>query len=78
MTSPPQRVTVKCPSCGKEYETVYRPSINLQLDHFDEEYIKKVTTATCPHCRHTVAFNVLIVGEDGTLTFHEGGEEQAP
>jgi predicted RNA-binding Zn-ribbon protein involved in translation (DUF1610 family) len=77
MTSPIRAVTVKCPSCGKQYETSYRPSINLQLDHFDEAYIKKVTTAKCPHCGHTVSFNVLVVGEDGDFTIREGGEETA-
>jgi hypothetical protein len=77
MTSPVRQVTVKCPACGKRYVTHYRASVNLQLDDFDEEYIKEVTTGTCLHCVQKVAFDALVIDEDGDFTFHEGGEEDA-
>lgn len=51
MTSPPEDITVRCPSCGRLFEDWYRPSVNLQLDDFDEEYMREATTATCPECR---------------------------
>ena len=69
MTSPPREIEVKCPKCGRVYEDGYRPSINLQLDDFDEEYLEQATTSTCPHCGHKVSHGVLIVREDGVWEF---------
>ena len=39
MTSPPREITVTCPDCGHIYEDWYRPSINLSLDDFDDDYL---------------------------------------
>lgn len=65
MTSPPQRVRVTCPECGREYEDWWRPSINLALgEHFDEEYLEAARSATCPGCGHRVYFDQLVVTED--------------
>lgn len=66
MTSPPKEIQVKCPKCGTSYRSWHRPSINLQLDDFDDEYIESVTTATCPNCGLKVHLGALIVREDGT------------
>ena len=65
MTSPSERIEVKCPQCGELYEDWYRGSINLALEHFDDQYIEEATTATCPSCGHKVALDVLIVRENG-------------
>ena len=64
MTSPPREVTVCCPSCAIEYQAWHRPSINLDLDNFDEEYIDSVTSAVCPGCGHKVYFDTLVVRDD--------------
>lgn len=65
MTSPPERITVKCPRCGTSYETCYRASMNLQMDDFDDEYIEEMSTGTCPACGHKVQLDVLVVRPDG-------------
>ena len=65
MTSPPEKITVYCSSCGKDYEDWYRASINLELDDFDDEYLEEATSSKCKHCGHVVKHDSLIVGEDG-------------
>lgn len=65
MTSPSYKIEVQCPQCGKVYEDWYRPSINLTLDDFDEEYLEEASTATCPECGLKVALGTLIVRRDG-------------
>ena len=65
MTSPPEQISVVCPECGKTYEDWYRPSINLQLDDFDEEYLERASTSTCPDCGFKVRHSVLTVRKDG-------------
>lgn len=61
MTSPPKQITVECPSCGDRYEDWYRASINLDLDDFDDDYVRQATTATCPDCGHVVELVTLVV-----------------
>ena len=65
MTSPCNPISVKCPSCGATYDDWYRPSINLALDDFDDEYLDEVTSSTCPHCQCKVRHSVLTIREDG-------------
>ena len=50
VTSLPRSITVKCPNCGTRYEDWHRASMNLDLDDFDEEYLREASTATCPSC----------------------------
>lgn len=69
---PPEEITIRCPKCGLSYQSWYRPSMNLQLDNFDDDYIKEMSTATCPECRHTVALGVLIVRRDGVWELPAG------
>ena len=67
MTSPPEQITVECPGCGQSYRDWWRPSINLALDDFDEEYLDQASSATCDHCGMKVCLDTLIVRvEDGT------------
>jgi len=75
MTMPPEQIEVKCPRCGRTYKTWYRPSMNLGLDNFSPAYVKRMSTATCPHCRHKVSLDVLVVREDGVWEF---GPRSAP
>ena len=65
MTMPPEIIHVKCPKCEHVYEDWYRGSINLTMDHFDEEYIEEATTAKCPNCGLKVSLGAVIVREDG-------------
>ena len=74
MTSPPEHIQVACPKCGHVYPDWYRPSINLTLEHFDEEYLEQASTSTCPECGHKVRHNVLTVREDGAWEF--SGEDE--
>jgi hypothetical protein len=67
MTSPPENIMVKCPQCGKVYEDWYRPSVNLMLDDFDEDYIEQCSNATCPACGHKVKIGILVVDKEGTF-----------
>lgn len=57
-----------CPKCDTKYEDWCRPSINLGMDDFDDEYMMKATTATCPTCDHRVQLDTLIVGPDGSFS----------
>ena len=75
MTSPPEEITVECPKCGRFYEDWYRPSVNLDLDSFDDEYLESCSTATCPHCQHKVDLNVLVV-EDGVFMLSLAEEKE--
>lgn len=61
MTSPVEQIQVACPACGTVYEDWYRASLNLDLDHFEDDYIRDATTATCPECRHVVELDALVV-----------------
>lgn len=65
MTSPPENIHILCPQCGHLYEDWYRASLNLEIDDFDEEYIKEATTSTCPECKYVVDHDVLLVRPDG-------------
>ena len=72
MTSPPKSITVECPNCGQVYEDGYRPSINLGLDNFDDDYLDRCSSATCPGCGCKVSLDVLVVDRNGTFTMRSG------
>ena len=44
---------------------------------FDEEYLRKASTATCPDCRHTIDLGVLIVRKEGVWAMGTEEEENA-
>ncbi|MBZ0171526.1 MAG: CpXC domain-containing protein [Phycisphaerales bacterium] len=67
MTSPPEKITIKCPDCGHVYEDWWRPSINLMIDDFDEAYITDATSSVCPVCGFRVQHGGLVVGKDGVF-----------
>ena len=61
MTSPPKQIRVRCRKCGHVYEDWIRPSINLMMDDFDQDYLDEASSVTCP--------DILIVREDGVWEF---------
>jgi len=69
VTSPPKQIEIVCPQCGFIYKDWYRPSINLALDNFDEQYLEQASTSICPRCEYKVHHDVLIVREDGAWEF---------
>ena len=77
MTSPPEEIEVECPKCGGVYSDWYRPSINLTLEKFDEEYLEEASTSTCPECGYKVRHTVLTVREDGVWEFSGDGGDTA-
>ncbi len=68
MTSPPEDIIVGCPDCGLVYKDWYRASLNLDLDDFDEAYVREASTATCPNCDRLVEIGTLSV-RDGIWRF---------
>lgn len=76
MSSPVEDITVTCPACRNEFKTWYRASLNMQLDHFDEAYIRSVTIKTCPQCKAKVYLDSLIVGEDGVWRLGVGDDHK--
>ena len=74
MTSPPEKITITCPSCDKSFEDWWRPSINLTLEKFDGDYLRRATVKTCPHCKAEVRLDTLVVGEDGVWRAGVGNE----
>jgi hypothetical protein len=77
MTSPPADVTVCCPSCASLYVDWFRPSINLDLDDFDDEYVDAASSAVCPNCGHKIYFDTLVVIND-VFYAPDVGESDAP
>jgi uncharacterized protein (UPF0212 family) len=67
MTSPPQEIRVKCPKCGNVFGDWYRPSVNLMLDDFDDDYLDECSSATCPACGYTIELDTLVVDKEGTF-----------
>lgn len=68
MSSPPENIRIKCPQCGCIYDDWWRPSINLGLDSFDEDYVKEASESKCPDCGFVVKHDVLVV--DKNRIFH--------
>ena len=71
MTSPPTEISVTCPDCGHGYRDWYRPSINLTLDDFDDDYLEQASTTTCPKCgvKHDLDVLMAQLDDDGNAVF---------
>jgi predicted RNA-binding Zn-ribbon protein involved in translation (DUF1610 family) len=63
VTSPVEIVVIDCPGCGERYEDWWRPSINLGIDAFDEDYLREASTGTCPRCGLVVDIGSVLVVE---------------
>jgi hypothetical protein len=61
MTSPVEQIRVECPRCGREYDDWRRGSVNLNLDDFDDDYLRACSTAACPECGFVVGLDTLVV-----------------
>ena len=70
MTTPPERVTVRCPLCGHVYDDWYRPSI-LGIEDFNDAYLDAASSAVCPRSEFKVYFDSLIVRDD-TVIWEQG------
>ena len=70
MTTPPRQINVECSDCGHTYKDWYRPSINLALDDFDDDYLEQASTTTCPECgvKHEIA-SLVVRDIDNTWGF---------
>jgi hypothetical protein len=70
MTSPPEVVTVRCPSCGTTFQDWYRASVSAELDPelvAEDEYVRAGGTTTCPRCEMSFEITpVLIVRREDT------------
>jgi hypothetical protein len=49
MSSPPELILVWC-HCGAIYRDCWRPSMNLSLDDFSDDYIERMSSTNCPNC----------------------------
>jgi DNA-directed RNA polymerase subunit RPC12/RpoP len=65
VTSPILPREIDCPRCQAIFTAYVRDSINLGLDDFTEEEIKRMTTAVCPNCGLRVGAEILRVEGDG-------------
>jgi hypothetical protein len=74
MTSPIEKITIICPACFHSFESWHRASMNLQIEEFSEEYIRKATIKTCPACGQEIHLGTLIVQKDGTWQVSGEGE----
>jgi hypothetical protein len=61
VTSSVDQIRVECPRCRRAYEDWTRRSLNLNLDDFDEAYLRECSTATCPACGFVVELDLLVV-----------------
>jgi restriction system protein len=60
-----EQIHVVCPRCNTRYEDWWRASINLQIEQFDDKYLEKASTSTCPMCDFKIRHEALIVRGDG-------------
>jgi hypothetical protein len=73
MTSPVEEIRVECPRCATTFDDWTRGAINLDLDDFDDDYVRRASTATCPSCGHVVELDALVV-KDGVWRFRRSGD----
>ena len=64
MTTPLRPITVSCRNCSTEFETWYRPSINLDLDPMTDDELEEMATKTCPECGTRIPLDTLTVNGD--------------
>jgi hypothetical protein len=59
MSSPCELIIVWCP-CGALYRDSWRPSMNLSLDDFSDDYIERMSSTNCPNCRSHSRLGTLL------------------
>jgi len=68
MTTPPEQVTVQCPSCGVQFQAWHRATMEQDLAGFDSGYVEDVSSPTCPACGTTTPIDTLRI-DDGIFHF---------
>ncbi|MBC8327647.1 MAG: hypothetical protein H8E31_02765 [Planctomycetes bacterium] len=74
MTSPVREIEIRCPDCNSYYQDWFRPSVNLNLDDFDDDYLEEASTSTCPRCGFRVDHAMLVVNRSGVWCLDDGME----
>ncbi len=64
MSSPIEEINVECPDCRHIYRDWDRASVDPEMAT-DVEYMRQVTTATCPACGTVV--NIDELSRDGDI-----------
>jgi hypothetical protein len=64
MTSPVEWIGIQCPNCKNLYTDWRRPSVNLDLDDFTEEYLDECASAACPQCHFKGYFDLLTIEDN--------------
>jgi len=59
MSAPPELITVWCP-CAAVYNDSLRASMNLSLDHFDDAYVDRMSSTTCPECKTKTSLGAIV------------------
>ena len=59
MSTPPELILVWC-HCGAVYSGPSRPSMNLSIEHFDDEYVERMSSTSCPNCRSHSRLGTLL------------------
>jgi hypothetical protein len=59
MSTPPELILLWCP-CGTVYLDSWRASMNLSLEDFNDEYIERMSSTTCPKCRAKERLGTLL------------------
>jgi hypothetical protein len=68
MSNPCELIIVWCP-CGTLYRDSRRPSMNFSMDDFDDDYIERMSSTTCPNCGLSTQMGTLLSRiEDDRLT----------
>jgi len=68
MTSPIVDIEVECPSCGEQFITWHRGSVNLSLgEKWTKKELDEVKFAKCPSCNGQFEKNTLITTFDSSL-----------
>ena len=68
MTSPIVDIEVACPSCGEQFVTWHRGSVNLSLgEKWTKKELDEVKFAKCPRCNGRFVKDVLIAAFNPSL-----------
>jgi hypothetical protein len=59
MSSPCELIIVWCP-CGALYRDSWRPSMNLSLEDFSDDYVERMSSTTCPNCGLSTRMGTLL------------------
>lgn len=64
----PRTIRIRCPHCAQVYEDQARFVPHPQAEDEETLYVQEGKLALCPHCRRTVAMDLLESGRDGVYS----------